>query len=230
MRETGEISQRADSYVRGKLDKSAIDAFEIELLESLQLQDAVEDALGLQQLAKVEQKRIDSKNTVLPFFFSGHSGERPVVLQWSLAASVLMATVTSTLLWRSESENSGLQSQVAAFNQPVGRLISVPMDIMRTMDSRSPDVVIRMPAQASILALDVELDPALASAASLMLSLSNASGEQVFSWQASPGLNGRLDFAFMSTTLTYGKFWLTMRAANSDVVDERLLELLPPEH
>ena len=88
MIETRDMSDRVDRYLRGEFDADETVAFETELLESPQLQDALEVALGLQRALEFDRRNTEGKVVRL------HSGQGNVIpsstrwRSWSLAASI----------------------------------------------------------------------------------------------------------------------------------------------
>jgi hypothetical protein len=221
------ITAQADRYVRGNLDVAETAAFESEMLESPEVQNAVEVALGLRRAFEFERELPGAQ--VVPLHAA--AAHRPVSLSrwpaWAMAASVSVAAVAGTLLWRSEAENALLHSRLAELNRPVETVLSVPLDVMRSAGPRAPDVRIRKPAGAALLVLDVEVAAPLLDAGALNLALIAGQGQALLNWSAKPGPDGRLKVALRSEQLPDGILELRMNRPGLDVTDVRLLELLP---
>lgn len=221
--------ERVDRYVRGEFDQSETLAFESELLESRQLQDALEAALGLKRVVELERQQLDARATDRPISpelkLKGSSNWQ----NWAMAASVMVAAIAVTLLWRSAAENVALHSRVTELSRPVGTVLTVPVDIMRSMGAPTPDVRIRKPAGAALLILDVEVVAQMANAQGLELLLSDGEGGELSRWTATSARNGRIQIALRTELLPDGMVSLRISDPASGVSNIRLLELLPAE-
>jgi hypothetical protein len=221
--------ERVDRYVRGEFDEPETLAFESELLESPQLQDALEAALGLKRVVELERQQLDARATeraVSPELkLKGSSHWQ----NWAMAASVMVAAIAVTLLWRSAAENVTLHSRVTELSRPVGTVLTVPVDIMRSMGAPTPDVRIRKPAGAALLILDVEVVAQMANAQGLELLLSDGEGSELSRWTATSARNGRIQIALRTELLPDGMVSLRISDPVSGVSNIRLLELLPAE-
>jgi len=222
-------SNRVDLYVKGQLNAEEMMSFEAELLESPKLQETLENVLSLQRVLDIEQQLTDAGVVDEPAMeiprWRQPSGVRP----WSMAASVLLAAGAVVLLWRSEAENSQLQLQISTLSQPVGSVLTVPLDIMRSAPSLTPDVRIRKMPGPALLVLDVEVTPQMAKAQVLELGLLSEKGDELARWSSSPQPGGRIQLAFRSEQLPDGLLSLTISDPQSGASDNRLVELLPPE-
>jgi hypothetical protein len=146
-----------------------------------------------------------------------------------MAASVMVAAIAVTLLWRSAAENVALHSRVTELSRPVGTVLTVPVDIMRSMGAPTPDVRIRKPAGAALLILDVEVVAQMANAQGLELLLSDGEGSELSRWTATSARNGRIQIALRTELLPDGMVSLRISDPVSGVSNIRLLELLPAE-
>ncbi len=229
MPDSNDFSLRADRYVRGDLEPSAIADFEAELLESPELQDAVELALGLKLLvgsghrqavpnpvARLEQRKPSFQGEVQWY-------------RWGLAATILLTVATTQLYWRADNRNEELQKVVDQLNQPVGKVFAVPLDIMRSARSESPDVIIRKPAQDSVMILDIELQPDMARSSLIRLTISSISGEVIHSLDTAPAANGRVQIALNTAAISSGQYHLEIDSDIANRVDQRMFELLPAD-
>ena len=222
-------SKRVDRYVRGEFDESETLAFEAELLESPQLQDALEAALGLKRVVELERQQLDANATDRPVSPELKLGRSSNWQNWAMAASVTVTAIAVTLLWRSAAENVALHSHVTELSRPVGTVLTVPVDIMRSMGAPTPDVRIRKPAGAALLILDVEVVAQMANAQGLELLLSDGEGGELSRWTATSARNGRIQIALRTELLPDGMVSLRISDPASGVSNIRLLELLPAE-
>jgi len=233
MTESTEMAQRVDRYVRGEFDEAETAAFEAELLESPAMQDALEVALGLQRVTQFEFEPASAEVFPLPTpaaaALSRPAGPRetsPGWRNWALAASVVLAVTSTTLLWRADSQNARLQARVDELGQPLVEVLTVPVDVVRSADPAAPDVRIRRSA-AALLVLDVEVAAQLAGAGTLHLQLSGPDGTVLSSGNTAPTADGRVAIALRMDNLPDGTFTLRIGAADTGAVQTRRVELLP---
>ena len=222
-----EISERVDRYVRGELDENAAAALEAELLESPELQDALEVALGVQRAVEFAHGR--PADNIVQLSRRGGLAEtsRQIRPPWALAASVAIAAVAAVLVWRAEAENARLQSRLAQLEQPVESVLTVPVDVMRSLGSDGPDVRIRKPAGVALLILDVEIAAQLADSPRLDLQLSDANGQSLIKWSSAPDSEGRIQLVLRTDQVPDGQLTLEIRAPDANAVDRRTIELRP---
>lgn len=227
MTENNAMSARVDRYVRGELDDGETTAFETELLESPQLQDALEVALGLQSAVKRERRQCPAQ--IIHLQASGRTVGTPPRRrpQWALAASIAFAAGVAALLWRSGVENAQLNSRIVELTRPVETVLTVPLDVMRSAGSLAPDVRIRKPAGAAVLILDVEVPAQMADASSLNVELRKDQGAELLRWSARPNASGRIQFALRTDQLPDGRLTLHLSDPASGDADSRSIELLP---
>jgi hypothetical protein len=235
MTETMVMSERVDRYVRSELGAAETAAFEAELLESPGMQDALEVALGLQRVARLAGEPASAE--VLPLRTQSVAVTRarpagPLDVpsgwrSWALAASVVLAVTSTTLLWRAETQNGRLQARVDELGQPLVEVLTVPVDVMRSADPSAPDVRIRRPAAAAVLVLDVEVAARLAGLGTLELRLSGPDGTVLSSRQVTPTPHGRVEIALRTDAVPDGVFTLHIGAPDSGAEQVRRVELLP---
>lgn len=228
MTENTAMSARVDRYLRGELDEGETWAFETEVLESPELQDALEVALGLKSAVKRERRPSPAQIIHLPA--SGRTAGTPPRRRppWALAASIAIAAGAAGLLWRSGVENAQLNSRIVALTRPVETVLTVPLDVMRSAGSQASDVRIRKPAGAAVLILDVEVPAQMANASPLNVELRQDQGAELLRWSANPNASGRIQFALRTDQLPDGRLILHMSNPASGDADSRSIELLPP--
>jgi hypothetical protein len=145
----------------------------------------------------------------------------------ALAASVVLAVFSTTMYWQVSNKAGTLQSEITAMSQPRTSVLTVPVDIMRSADSQTPDVMVRKPEGNALLVLDVELSPAVAALGRVRMSLRDAQAVELLTWDSGRFDDGRVTVAFDARKLPDGKVWLEMSDGQGRVIDRRLLEFLP---
>ena len=129
-----------DRYVRDQLTDEEVESFESRLMDDPDLQDALETALALQRLQK-----LDLDEAPQPDRSSIPSGSTSSWQSFALAASLLVAVGSSVFLWRASNENALLNRQLQALNTPTTSVLTVPVDILRSPDSQVPVVIRQIP-------------------------------------------------------------------------------------
>ena len=145
-----DFSKWVDDYVRDRLSDEDAARFEEALLEDTELQESVEIALGVQEVIRNEPIPVTESTQLETSGRNSWSG-------LALAASVILAVVSTTLFWRAGVENEQLQSRLEALTQPVVNVLQVPVNIMRSGNQTSPDVIVQIPDGRSAILLDIEL-------------------------------------------------------------------------
>jgi hypothetical protein len=210
-----------DRYVRDELSAEDEAAFEEALLEDAELQAQVEAVLGIRETLKREQSLAETASL----------SEPPVRNQWStlaMAASVLLAVVSTTLFWRASVETNELREQVEALQQPRGSVLRVPVDIMRSAGNATPDVIVQKPSGRALLVLDIELSPTFRDLSVIQLELQSQGGEALLAWSASPRADGRVVTALNSEIVPDGEVWLLLSAPEGTLSESRLIEFRAP--
>ena len=209
-----------DRYLRNELNAEDEAAFETALFDSPELQQQLETALAIRQSFELDDRV--NKQSVLQ-----HSGRRSHWQPLALAASVVLAAFSTTMYWKVSNEVVGLQSEIKQLNQPRAGLLTVPVDIMRSAGSQTPDVIIQKPAVSSAVVLDIELSSAVDGLDSINAALVDDQGAELLSWESSRTPLGRSQVVFSSSQLPNGRVWLEMSDKQGKVLDRRLLEFLP---
>ena len=208
-----------DRYIRDELNAEEEIAFEEKLLEDPELQQELEAALAIKETFKrtdlITGDVVDpsisttTKNSWTPF---------------AMAASVLLAVASTTLLWRANIETDGLRQQLEALQQPRTSVLNVPVDIMRSAGNSTPDVIIQKPESQGVIVLDVELSSRFSQLDQISFELSEENGERFLAWSSSPSPDGRASVVLNSESITDGRVTLAMSAPGSQQKETRLLE------
>lgn len=208
-----------DRYVRNKLSSEDEIAFEIALLEDQHLQAEVESTMAiretLKRVANASQLATTSVARKMPL---------GSLTTWALAASVLLAIVSTGLAWRFNIDNSVMQSQIEAMQSPLTNLLRVPVDIMRSSGNNTPDVVIQKPSGRSAIVLDIELSGRFQKLDLVDFSLRREDDDLLLVWSATPDRNGYVSVMLQSETIPDGKVFLYISDVHGQLVEKRLLE------
>lgn len=211
-----------DGYLRGKLSADDVEAFETALLESPELQAELETALALRALLSREPDEAKQEATqprpLQPQ--SGPENWQPV----ALAASFILAVVSTVMWWKTGNDAAGLERQMQALSQPIAEVLIVPVPIMRSIGSQTPDVIIQKPQGRAAILLDIELGLRARQEAQLDFSLVDPAGETVLSWQSAPGDAGRATAVIKSGQISASRLWLHIADPEGEVLERRLLE------
>ncbi|HLF31695.1 MAG TPA: hypothetical protein VI566_11785 [Xanthomonadales bacterium] len=223
MHRSEERREWVDRYLRNELmgDEAAI--FETALLDSPDLQLQLETSIGIRQALLLEAEMGETEKAYPPSGPDARNNWQPV----ALAASVVLAVFSTTMYWKVSNEAGMLQSEIIAMSQPRTTVLTVPVDIMRSASSQTPDVIIHKPEGNALLVLDLELSPAVAAMGQVRMSLRDSQAVELFAWDSGVFDNGRVTAAFDSRMLPNGKVWLEMSDGQGRVIDRRLLEFLP---
>lgn len=213
-------SEWIDRYLRNELTEEQEAEFETALLDSTQLQQDLEAAMGVRQALLLDEE--------LPARDTGEALDGPMAAgsRWqslAMAASVVLAVFSTTMYWRESNQAAGLQSEIAALRQPRGNVLTVPVDIMRSGTDQTPDVIVRKPEGAAIIVLDIEASQAVIGLDTIQMDLREPQGQVLLSWTARADSGGRIRSALDVSTLPAGKLWLEM-GQGEKVLDRRLLE------
>lgn len=207
-----------DRYVRDELSAEDEAEFEDALLEDAELQAQVEVALGIRETLRHER----SAEPATPV------AELPARNQWNtlaIAASVLLAVVSTTLFWRASVETNELREQVEALQQPRSSVLHVPVDIMRSSGG-TPDVIVQKPTGQGLVVLDIELSSAFRKLPAIEFELSQ-DDTPIFGWSAAPGPDGRASVALNAESVPDGQVRLYIRDPQGTASESRLLEFRP---
>jgi len=217
MADHGFNSDWVDRYVRDELSGGDEASFEEALLEDPILQREVEAALAIRETLRQDPLALEtvSESTVQP----GNSWA-----PYAMAASVLLAVISTTLFWRANIETNGLQKQIIALQQPRTSVLQVPVNIMRSSSSSTPDVVILKPPGQGVIVLNIELSPGFKELPSIEFALQQDDANPFLSWVATPGPDGRTSVVLIAEPIPNGLVHLNMFSPVSGVRETRLLE------
>jgi hypothetical protein len=212
-------SDWVDRYVRDELGPEDEAQFEERLMVDAELQAEVEAALGLRE-ALLQTQGGAAIAEIPP--------TRPANqwTPWAMAASVLLAVTTTMVAWRGAVENDRLARELDAFRAPSTSVLTVPVDIMRSAGSATPDVIIQKPA-SGLVVFDIEVSPALAEQPVIGFELQTEAGESLQSWQSHADRNRRTQVALRTDELPHGRVLLRMFDPESSREDTRLIEFRP---
>lgn len=223
MHKPAEKSDWVDRYLRNGLTTDEEAVFETALLDSPDLQLQLETALGIRQAVLLQAAMGEAEKAYPPSGLDARNHWQPL----ALAASVVLAVFSTTMYWQVSNKAGMLQSEITAMSQPRSSVLTVPVDIMRSAGSQTPDVIVQKPDGNALLVLDVELSPAVAALGQVRMSLRDAQAVELLAWDSGGFDDGRVTAAFDARKLPNGKVWLEMADGQGRVIDRRLLEFLP---
>ena len=214
-----------DRYVRNEMTGDEEADFELRILKSPQLQEHVQIALAIKESFKLEEMLGESysgtNNTNR--YNPGNSW-----VQMTLAASVLLAVV-STLMWaKFNVESNQLKRQIAELNRPQTSVLTVPVSIMRSSGSGTSGVIVQKPSDGSIIQMDIELSAQSQAQDLLRFTLVSSASEPFIRWQESPTTNGGLTVLIRSEQIPTGLVQLQISDVAGNILDRYFLEFLAP--
>ncbi len=210
---------QVDRYLKDELSPEEEAAFEERLLDDPELQVELESALAIRETLKAESQL--ESDAGYPATKAAHSNSWAPL---AMAASVVLAVVSTTLYWRSSVETGMLQEQLDALQAPRTSVLKVKVDIMRSSGSVTPDRIIQKPKGNGAIFLDIELSENLKEVEQVQFQLVPKNGEPVFSWLASP-ISGRSSVILDVMAIPTGMMYLDMsEPGNEASSDRRLLE------
>jgi len=215
----------ADRYVRNKLAGDVETEFEVRMLENPELQQHVQTALAIRASLRLEEQLGDSSSG------SHNSGQHKPRVDWgklAIAASVLLVVVSTVMLAKSSIESNQLERQIAELTRPRTSFLKVPVNIMRSVGSNTPDVIVQMPSINSVIQLDIELSGKSQVHSSLRFDLESDEGISIATWKASASENGRTVVLFRSELIPAGFVHLRVSDVNGNILDRHLLEFRAP--
>jgi len=220
MTEQGKFDDWVDRYVRDELSEAEMEEFEERLMTDSDLQSQLEAVFLMKEALKLESEA------------ETNTAEDAVTIPWrnqwspmAIAASVLLAVVSTTLYWRSNVEIGQLQDQVTALQAPRTSVLTVPVDIMRSAGRATPDVIVEIPAGHSAIVLDIELSARFQNLPSVDFELIPQDSEAVLAWAAAPAGSDTVKVVLDSELVPVGMIQLRMSDPDSDVQESRLLEI-----
>ena len=215
-------SDWVDRYLRDELNEQDEMAFEARLRADVQLQRELEAALAIREALK-QNRQWELGDVKSP-------GIRPLASSWTvfaMAASILLAVVSTSLFWRASVETGELKQQISALQQPRTGVLRVPVNIMRSAGSATPDVIIQKPVGRSVIVLDIELSERFYELDLIEFSLHKEGEEPVIAWSSSPSPDGRASVVLHSESIPDGRLILQMTGAGGRLNENRLLEFRP---
>ena len=114
-----------------------------------------------------------------------------------MAASVLLAVFSTTMYWRVSNELSALQA-------PVGQVITVPVEIMRSGGETEAPRAVAIPDEAGLVLFDIEIPADHADEPMLNMRLSTQEGQEIVTWQSTPLSTGNHNVAVRASA--YGRW------------------------
>jgi len=210
-----------DRYVRDKLSPDEMKAFELELLESEPLQQELETVLAMRgALALDGEPQAQTESAELQPTPRRDSAWQPL----AMAATLVLAVLSTVMWWRSSNEVVDLEGQVQALGQPMAEILTVAVPIMRSTGGQTPDVIVQKPGGHVAILLDVELGLRAREQDVLDFALVGPDGTSVLAWQASPTTNGRTTVVINSDKIPASELWLQISDVGGEMYERRLLE------
>lgn len=222
MNRSDKKKQLVDRYLRNEMMADEEEDFEATLLDSSELQLQLETAMAISQVVQMTNEHALSDAEQPSPALDASINWQPV----ALAASVVLAVFSTTMYWKVSSDAGALRSEINYLSQPRTAVLTVPLDIMRSASSETPDVIIQKPAGNTLLVLDVELSPAVMALGEARMTLRDAQAAELLSWDSNRFESGRITAAFDTHNLPDGRVWLEMSDSQGQVVDRRLIEFL----
>ena len=213
-------NDRIDRYIRNELAADEEAEFETELLDSPELQRQLETAMGVRQALLLDDELGGSRQAEPLQDMDARNNWQPL----ALAASVLLAVFSTTMYWKTSNDAAALQSEIEVLSQPHTAVLTVPVNIMRSAGSQTPDVIIQKPGGNALVALDVELGHATVAAELARLTFRDLQEVELISWESGSIENGRIIAVFNTQQLPDGRVWLELSDEKGKVIDRRLLE------
>lgn len=211
----------ADLYVLDKLPGDEEAEFEERMLVDQQLQQHVETALAIKEALKLEQTLCEKTSGSRDKFHRKNANS------WgglALAASVLLTVVSVVMLARSGHEVDQLERKVAELSRPQTSVLKVPVNIMRSAVSASPEVIVQKPQNGGLIQLDIQLNIQSQTQPSLNFALENEMGVSIETWSAVPASNGHSIVLLRSEQIPVGKASLKISDSDGNILDRRLVE------
>ncbi|MDX1554661.1 MAG: hypothetical protein R3212_01410, partial [Xanthomonadales bacterium] len=146
---------RVDRYVRDELAPEEMAAFETELLESPDLQEELETVLALR--AGLQRESVQQPATAANDHVSEAMDSRSGWQRLALAATVVLAVMSTVMWWQAGNEVADLERQLNLMSQPRGDVLTVAVPIMRSAGGQTPDVIVLKPRGQAAILLDIEL-------------------------------------------------------------------------
>lgn len=214
----------ADIYVRNELTGDEEAEFEVRMLGSSQLQQHVQTALAIRESLKLEELRVESSP---PRRGRDHL---ELGISWghlAVAASVLLAVVSTLMFVKANIESKQLNRQIAQLIEPQTSVLTVPVNIMRSVGAVTPDVIVQKPSAGSIIQLNIELSAQAQAQTSLLFTLVNEERDSIIRWQASPSATGYSIVLIRSEQIPTGLAQLQVSDTDGNILGKHSLEFRP---
>jgi len=213
-----------DRYVRDQMTEQEMAAFEETLMDSPALQQELETVLALRGALSMQP-------APPPEFEAGSESDATQTLtgagKWqglALAAMVVLAVFSTVMFWKTSNDAADLKRQLTQLGQPRTQVLTVPVDIMRSAGSQTPDVIVKKPPGHSAILLDIELTPAARQLDLLNFSLVDPDETLVATWVASPNPQGHSTAVFNTEDVPASRLWLEISTPGGELIERRLLE------
>lgn len=219
MDKQGHNGDWVDRYVRNELSEAEELEFETALLDSPELQDELEAALGLREAVRLEQESEPSASDEMAESLKGRNNWQP----FAMAASVLLAVFSTVMFWKTSNDAAGLRAQIEALGQPYDSVLTVPVRIMRSSGSETPDVIVRRPEGKALVVLEIEATSAVSGLDQVSLGWRDQDENLIQSWSAKVSAGNQIVTGVNAGDLPGGLVWLEISDAEK-VLDRRLIE------
>jgi len=210
-----------DRYVRNQLSAEDEADFELRMLQSKELQQHLQAALGIKETFKLDERTAKSSTK------SPVADQSRLNFHWkdmAIAASVLIAVITSAGLVVSQYQSNRLEDKIAELNQPPTSVLVVPVQIMRSSKMGSSKVLVAKPSGRTLIQLDIELSRKAQAIPLLQFTLINDGQESLLRWQASPSASGRATVLLRNDQVPVGRMLLNISDNNGNVLEHHMLE------
>ena len=188
-----------DRYLKGQLSDEEVVEFEERLIDDIQLQHELETELALMEAIKLDSETganvTELKNSVTN------------VNQWSsmaIAASVLLAIVSTLFYWRTSVETGHLQQQLAELRAPRTSVLNVLVNTKRANNKSNPVAIVQKPGEHAEIILDIELPAGFPGLDSIGFELRSNKPEADLAWTATGPNPNRIKVALNSELIPSG--------------------------
>lgn len=202
-----------DRYLRDELDDDERDAFELELMDSPELSKSLAAAMGMQQALELDEAHLSDTDP-------GEISPLGPLRGWrtfALAASLVLAVFSTTMYWRTSHQLSALQA-------PVGQVLTVPVEVMRSANDIEAPRAVAIPDEATLVLFDIEIPADHSDEPVLNMRLSTRAGQEIMSWQSNPLPSGNHNVAVRASQLPQVQVVLEARNPEGELIYRRLLE------
>ena len=209
-----------DRYIRDELTVDEMAEFEASLMESPGMQQELETVLGLREALRCESKQEIGTVDLLPNSLSR-------VGKWqspALAATVILAVFSTVMFWKVSNDSADLQRELNLLSQPRTQILSVPVNITRSVGRQTPVVIVQKPAGHSAILLDIELGSRARELDMLAFALIDDAGNYILTWTAAPAADGRASVMLNNEQVPASRLWLQISSGDGQVLERSLLE------